>query len=145
MAIIVDKDGNVVVYENQPDAPRGMFPNLQEGKVSDIQMNGRSIVDADGVVNFAPVEVSGTTPAITAQAGNCYICGECTTLTITLPESGCIDVIFTSGTTPTVLTITPPTGQTVKWLASFDPTSLEANTTYEINLYNGLGVYGSWT
>ena len=54
MAIIVDKDGNVVVYENQPDTPRGMFPNLQEGKVSDIQINGRSIVDADGVVNFAP-------------------------------------------------------------------------------------------
>lgn len=145
MAIIVDKDGNVVVYENQPDVPREMFPNLQEGKVSDIQINGQSIVDADGVVNFAPVAVSGATPAITAQAGSCYICGECTTLNITLPDSGCIDVIFVSGNTPTVLTITPPAGQVVKWAGVFDPTDLRANTIYEINLYNGLGVSGSWT
>lgn len=145
MAIIVDKDGNVVIYENQPDVPRGMFPNLQEGKVSDIQINGHSIVDADGVVNFAPVAVSGATPAITAQAGSCYICGECTTLNITLPDSGCIDVIFVSGNTPTVLTITPPAGQVVKWAGGFDPADLRANTIYEINLYNGLGVAGSWT
>lgn len=91
------------------------------------------------------VEVSGTTPAITALPGIRYICGEVATLDITLPESGCIDVVFTSGSTPTVLTITPPTGQTVKWTGGFDPTSLNTDTIYELNIYNSLGVAGSWT
>lgn len=92
-----------------------------------------------------PVSVSGTTPSITALPGVRYVCGECATLDITLPASGCVDVTFTSGSTPTVLTITPPTGVTLKWANGFDPTALEANTTYEINIADGLGVAGSWT
>ena len=91
------------------------------------------------------VSVSGTTPAITALPGIRYVCGECATLDITLPASGCIDVTFVSGSTPTVLTVTPPTGVTVKWAGGFDPTSLEANATYEVNIADGLGVAGSWT
>ena len=94
----------------------------------------------------APETISGTTPSITAKAGVRYICGEVATLTIVVPSSGCIDVTFTSGSTPTVLTVTPPTGQTMKWANGFDPTSLDANTTYEINIMDGcLGVVGSWT
>ena len=89
--------------------------------------------------------VSGTTPTITAQADHRYICGEVSTLDITLPASGCIDVVFTSGSTPTVLTVTPPSGVTVKWANGFDPSSLEANTTYEVNVCDGLGVAASWT
>lgn len=92
-----------------------------------------------------PVTVSGTTPSITALPGIQYVCGEVATLDITLPASGCVDVVFTSGSTPTVLTITPPTGVTLKWANRFDPTALEANTTYEINIKDGLGVAGSWT
>ena len=93
----------------------------------------------------APVAVSGSTPSITALAGLQYICGEVSTLDITLPASGIVDVIFESGSTATVLTITPPTGQTVKWANGFDPTSLDANTTYELNIKDGLGVAGKWT
>lgn len=95
----------------------------------------------------APETVSGSTPSITAKAGVRYICGECSTLTIVVPASGCIDVVFKSGSTPTVLTVTPPTGVTaVKWMGSFDPTSLEANTTYEINIMDGeWGMAVSWT
>jgi hypothetical protein len=93
----------------------------------------------------APVSVSGSTPTITALAGVQYVCGEVSTLDITLPESGCVDVRFASGSTPTVLTITPPSGVTVKWANGFDPTSLEADTTYEINIADGLGVAASWT
>lgn len=92
-----------------------------------------------------PVTVGGTTPSITALPGIQYVCGEVATLDITLPESGCIDVVFTSGSTPTVLTVTPPTGVTVKWANGFDPTALEANTTYEINIKDGLGVAATWT
>lgn len=91
------------------------------------------------------VSVTGTTPNINAKAGIRYVCGEVTTLDITLPASGIVDVVFTSGSTPTVLTITPPSGQTVKWANGFDPTNLDADTTYEINIMDGLGVAIGWT
>lgn len=93
----------------------------------------------------APETVTGTTPTITALAGVQYVCGEVATLDITLPASGCVDVRFESGSTPTVLTITPPSGVTVKWAGGFDPDNLDANTTYEINICDGLGVAASWT
>lgn len=91
------------------------------------------------------VQVSGTTPSITALPGIRYVCGEVATLDITTPESGIIDVVFSSGSTPAVLTVTPPSGTTMKWANGFDPTALEANTTYEINIADGLGVAASWT
>ena len=94
----------------------------------------------------APETVSGSTPSITAKAGVRYVCGEVSTLTIVTPASGIIDVIFESGSTPTVLTVTPPTGMTMKWANGFDPTSLEADTVYEINIMDGVyGVVASWT
>ena len=93
----------------------------------------------------APVSVSGTTPTITALPGVRYVCGEVATLGITLPDSGIVDVTFESGSTATVLTITPPTGVTLKWANGFDPTALETDTTYEINIADGLGVAASWT
>jgi hypothetical protein len=101
----------------------GQYPEAQKSAISTM-LNG-------------PVIVSGTTPTITALPGIQYVCGEVATLDITLPASGCVDVVFQSGSTPTVLTITPPTGQTVKWANGFDPTALEANTTYEIRVRNG--------
>lgn len=91
------------------------------------------------------VAVTGTTPSITALPGIRYVCGEVATLDITLPASGIVDVVFESGSTATVLTITPPTGMTLKWANGFDPTALDANTVYEINIADGLGVAASWT
>ena len=91
------------------------------------------------------VSVSGTTPVINALPGVRYVCGEVATLEIVLPESGIIDVTFESGSTPTVLTVTPPTGVTLKWANGFDPDNLDADTTYEINIMDGLGVAGTWT
>lgn len=97
----------------------------------------------------APVTVSGTTPTINAMAGVQYVCGECATLDITLPASGCVDVVFESGSTPTALTLTLPTGYTLEWLGGFDDTSLDASCTYEINVRivgtKCLGVAGKWT
>lgn len=96
-----------------------------------------------------PVTVSGTTPTINALPGIQYVCGEVSTLDITLPASGIVDVVFTSGSTPTVLTITPPTGMTVEWANGFDSTALEADTLYEINIKmvstKCLGVAGTWS
>ena len=92
------------------------------------------------------VQVSGTDPTIVAKSGIRYVCGEVLTLDITVPSTGIIDVVFTSGSSPTVLTITPPTGMTMKWANNFDPAILEANATYEINIMDGyLGVIGKWT
>ena len=92
------------------------------------------------------VSVSGTAPTINALPGIRYICGEVTTIDIVTPASGIIDVVFTSGSTPAVLTVTPPTGMTMKWANGFDPDNLEADTTYEINIADGcLGVAGSWS
>ena len=97
----------------------------------------------------APVSVSGTTPSITALSGIQYVCAEVSTLDIIPPASGCFDVIFESGSTPTALNISNPTGTTVEWLDDFDPTNISANTVYEINLLRMgtryLGVAGSWT
>ena len=94
----------------------------------------------------APVTVDGTTPVINAKSGVRYVCGECSTIDISTPESGIIDVTFTSGSTPTVLTVTPPEGMTMMWANNFDPASLDANTTYEINIMDGCkGVVCSWT
>lgn len=101
--------------------------------------------DTEWVDKNPVVQVSGSTPTITTLPGVRYVCGECATLDITLPVSGCVDVVFESGSTATVLTITPPTGQTVKWANGFDPTALDANTTYEINIMDGLGVAVGWT
>lgn len=95
------------------------------------------------------VSVSGSTPTITALPGIQYVCGEVATLDITLPASGCVDVVFESGSTPTVLTITPQTGMTAEWANGFDSTALEADTLYELNIKmvgaKCLGVAGSWT
>jgi hypothetical protein len=85
----------------------------------------------------APETVSGTTPTIAAKAGVQYICGEVSTIDFTPSATGVCDVVFTSGSTPAVLTVP----NTVKFPSWFDPTSLDANATYEINVLNG--VYGA--
>ena len=112
----------------------GVYPEAQRSAIS-------QMLDA-------PETVSGTTPSITAKPGVRYVCGECATLTIVAPASGCIDVTFTSGSTPTVLTVSSAkTGVTaIKWANGFDPTSLDANTRYEILIDDGeWGMVASWT
>lgn len=90
------------------------------------------------------ITVSGTTPTITALPGLRYICGECSTLTVNLPASGCVDVQFESGSTPTVLTVNPATGQTVTFPVWFDDENLEADTVYEMSFADGYGAVMSW-
>ena len=81
--------------------------------------------------------VSGSTVSITGQPNVRYVCGEISTISITPPAAGSMEVIFESGTTATVLTVP----STVKWPVWFDPESLETETTYEILITDG--VYGS--
>lgn len=77
--------------------------------------------------------VSGSTPTITGQPNYRYLCGEVTSINITPPASGTIDVIFTSGSTVAVMTLP----NTVKFPEWFDASTLEANTIYEIVITNG--------
>lgn len=97
----------------------------------------------------SPVIISGvTTTTIDAYPGITYVCGEMTSISISVPPSGCIDVLFKSGSTPTTLTITPTkTGVTaINWANGFDPATIEANATYEINILDGeYGVACKWT
>ena len=99
----------------------------------------QDVVDEVGIKTET---VTGTTVSITGVANTRYICGEVSTISITPPQSGIIDVIFTSGSSVAVLTVP----STVKWPSGFDPTSLEANTTYELNIMDGVyGAVMTWT
>lgn len=84
--------------------------------------------------------VTGSTPSIVGVANHRYVCGEVTSISITPPESGVIDVVFSSGSTAATLTVP----DTVVFPAWFDKTSLLANATYEISIADGLGVVAVW-
>ena len=132
-----DGDDYVLTEQDKQD-----IAELVDVPVDDVQINGSSIV-SDGVANIPmpkTVNVSGTTPTINAQADTRYVCGEVATLDFTPPASGICDVVFTSGATPTVVTLP----NTVKFPdGAF---TAEADTTYEINILDGIyGAVMAWT
>lgn len=87
------------------------------------------------------IVVSDTAPTITGVANTRYKCGEVTSISITPPQTGSIDVIFSSGSTAATLTLP----NTVIMPAWFDSTQLQTNTAYEINIKDGVyGVVMSW-
>lgn len=84
---------------------------------------------------------TGNTVTITGTANHRYLCGTVTEITITPPQTGMIDVLFTAGNA-CVLSLP----NTVKLPDSFDPTTLTQGVVYEINIMDGVyGVVGSWT
>ena len=85
------------------------------------------------------VTLSGTIVTQTGADNTMYLCGELAELTFTAPQTGITAIRFTSGTTPTVATFSG-----VTWLNGFDPSAIEANKTYEVNILNGLGC-AAWT
>lgn len=93
-----------------------------EGDISDLQAEVMS-----------EVTVSGTDPVITATSNTRYICGEVTTLSFTPAATGICEVIFTSGSLATVLTL-PNTVKMPSWFV------VKPNYIYEISILNG--VYG---
>lgn len=96
---------------------------------------------AIGVPKGASVEdvtVTGATPSITGEANKRYLCGTVTSLSVTPPQTGMIDVLFTSGSTATTLTLP----NTVKMP---DDYIIDKNRVYELNILDGYGVIVSWT
>ena len=142
--IATTKAGGVALEVFSIDTEAGML--ALDSYISGVTSN---VYDFQKVVqkDIMPDEVSGSTPTITGIEGHRYICGECSTLSVVAPASGCIDVLFKSGSTATTLTVTSAkSGTTIAWANGFDPSDLEANTTYELNILDGeLGVACSWT
>lgn len=88
------------------------------------------------------VTVTGTDPVITADMNTKYMCGQLYTLSFTPCAETICDIVFTSGSTPTVLTV-PNTVLFPDW---FDKSNLEKNTIYEINISEGIyGVVTAWS
>ena len=99
--------------------------------------NMLGVIDGGGTISET---VTGTDPTITAQNNFRYMCGELYTLNFTPCVSGVCEVIFTSGATPTVLTL-PDTVRMPTWW-----TGVEVNTTYEISIVDGVyGAVMSWS
>lgn len=73
----------------------------------------------------------------TLVADKFYVWPEMSTLTVTVTATGMYAFRFTSGATPTTLTVN---GATMP-----DSFAVEANKVYEVNIYQGYGVVQSWS
>ena len=145
---ITDKNGTTSAQvEDGTDGTDGVSPTVT---ITPITGGHRiTITDADGTETADVMDghngmvteyVTGTTPSIIAQADTRYICGEVATLDFTPCQTGICDVVFTSGSTPTVVTLP----STVKFPDG--ELTIEADTTYEINILDGIyGAVMSWT
>ena len=80
--------------------------------------------------------VTGTSVSITGVANHRYMCGEVSTISITPPQTGSIEVIFTSGSQVALLSVP----NTVMFPEDFDPDSLQIYTVYDILIMDG--IYG---
>ena len=88
------------------------------------------------------VPVVENAPTIVAAQGKRYLCGTVTSLSFTPSAKGLCEVVFTSGTSPAVLTGV----DNVRWPAWFNPAALAANTTYDLMVSDGtFGVVATWT
>ena len=84
------------------------------------------------------IPVEGMNPKINATANTVYLCGELLSLEFNPCADGVCDIVFSSGTTPTLLTLP----DSVRMPNGF---SVLENRTYEINIMNGIyGVATSW-
>lgn len=84
------------------------------------------------------VSLAETTILITPENNKIYQCGTLTSLTITNPPAtGAYSIIFTSGATATT-TVIPNT------MLGLEDFAAEANTIYEINVFDNRAVVGSW-
>ena len=125
--------------------PVTIYPTTLKYKNGSGQFQSATAIKGDSGAAIT-VQVEGSAPTIVCEDNHRYICGEILSLNISPCEEGICDVVFTSGSTPTVLTVTPPSGMTMKWANGFDPASLEADTVYEVNIADGcLGVCGTWS
>ena len=111
--------------------PRGES-GIYIGSVAPSDPDVAAWIDTSVTTNPYIETVTGSDPIIAALANCRYMCGEVATLSITPPAAGTTDIVFTSGSTPTVLTL-PNTVKMPEWWAG-----TEANRTYEICIMDGI-------
>lgn len=93
---------------------------------------------ADSFQDGIEINVTRTTPTITANANTRYVCGEVTSLTFNPPSEGVTEVIFTAGDTVPTLTL-PATVKMPEWFV------IESGYTYAISIENATyGSVASW-
>lgn len=114
------------------DTTQSQSQNAVGTYTEDAKLAIRNMIDATG--ESATITVSGTDPVIQASRNARYMCGEVTSLNFTPCASGICEVIFTSGSSLTVLTL-PETVKMPEWF------EVETNRTYEISVVDG--VYGA--
>lgn len=114
------------------DATQSQSSNAVGTYTEDAKLAIRNMIDATG--ESATITVSGTDPVIQATRNARYMCGEVTSLDFTPCASGICEVIFTSGSTVTVLTL-PETVKMPEWF------EVEANHVYDISIVDG--AYGA--
>ena len=90
-------------------------------------------------IGFTEITVSGTTPSIAVNNNTIYTCSSTlTSLTLTNILNKDFSIIFTSGLTPTTLTIPNDLHMPDEFV------SPEANRRYEINVSDGYALVSSW-
>ena len=123
-AMYVDSSGNVVPIFTKDLA------------VTETDLgNNYYAIDFDGYSYNSIVEVSGSNPVIVGVPNTCYLCGEVSTISISPPLNGPIEVFFTSGSSVAVLTLPSDVVMPEWWGGP------EENRTYDIVITNG--EYGS--
>ena len=86
-------------------------------------------------------DLTSTDVTLTPEVECRYIYGTLNSLTVSsLPETGIVDISFTSGSTPTVLVL-PATAIIPQW---FDPTDLSENTYYSVSIEDYKVVVSEW-
>jgi hypothetical protein len=92
----------------------------------------------------AAVTVSSSAATIIAETNHRYVCNTLSSLSFTPCSSGLCEVIFTSGTSATVLDTSKLTN--VMWPSWFNPSLLSASTTYDIMVMDGkYGAVMTWS
>ncbi len=95
----------------------------------------RQLSDKQDKTNY--VTLTGTIITQTGADNTMYLCGELAELTFTAPATGITVIRFTSGTTPTVITLNGIT-MPDDWTGT-----CEANKRYDICVLNGDGLYSA--
>ena len=122
------------------ESPNTSIPQITNLIINDVNMS-EWMQSVNNAITSQTVNVTGSTPSITAESNKRYICGEVSTISFTPSSTGVCDVVFISGSTAAVLDV--PEG--VLWPSWFDPDNLETNTKYELNVSDGVnGLVATW-
>lgn len=129
----------ISVYPAPDDALSSTSKNPVQNKVIDEEFSDfnrhLSDLEDDKQDKTAYVTLSGTVITQTGVDNTMYLCGELAELTFTAPATGITAIRFTSGSTPTVITLTGIT-MPDDWTGA-----CEANKRYDICVLNGDGLY----